>query len=172
MINEFIDGNPVLSHVVRFKDRTEITDTDANTVKDGEVILWIVRTRCQPPSYHPIEKDGDERYRYNIQEVQAAAVLHGDLRDGAIAYLDDPTQRQGRFVFTAPTHAGEPLNQADTSTRRPVSGDPFVPATQAPQPLSDDDTFWHCQCGAKYFRGYVICPSCGQPRGGEQDNGP
>jgi hypothetical protein len=101
---ELIDGNPVVSHVVRFKDRVEITDTDAEAVKDGAVVVWIVRTRCQPPSYHPVAKDSEDRYRFNIQEVEAAAVLHGTLRDGAIAYLDDPTMNQGRFVFDHPTY--------------------------------------------------------------------
>ena len=99
---ELIDGNPVVSHVVRFKDRTEISDEDAQAVRDGAVIVWVVRTRCQPPSYHPVAKDSDDRYRFNIQQVQAAAVLHGDLREGALAYLDDPIQ--GRFVFDAPTY--------------------------------------------------------------------
>jgi hypothetical protein len=105
---ELIDGNPVVSHVVRFKDRTTITDTDADAVRDGAVIVWIVRTRCQPPSYHPVAKDSDDRYRFNIQTVEAAAVLHDELRDGAIAYLDDPTQNQGRLIFGHPTHTSEP----------------------------------------------------------------
>lgn len=99
---ELIDGNPVVSHVVRFKDRTEISERDAEAVKDGAVVVWIVRTRCQPPSYHHTTKDSDDRYRFNIQAVEAAAVLHGELRDGALAYLDDPAQ--GRFVFDAPTY--------------------------------------------------------------------
>jgi len=104
---ELIDGNPVVSHVVRFKDRTTITEHDAQAVRDGAVVVWIVRTLCQPPSYHPVAKDTDDRYRFNIQDVQAAAVLHGELRDGALAYLDDPTMTQGRFVFDAPVYNGE-----------------------------------------------------------------
>lgn len=104
---ELIDGNPVVSHVVRFKDRTTISETDAEAVRDGAVIVWVVRTVCEPPSYHPIRKDSDDRYRFNIQDVKAAAVLHGDLREGALAYLDDPTQTQGRFVFDSPTYNGE-----------------------------------------------------------------
>lgn len=108
MGEEMIDGNPIVSHVVRFKDRTTITDTDADTVRDGAVVVWIVRTVCQPPSYHALKKDSDERYRFNIQNVKAAAVLHGELRDGALAYLEDPTQTQGRLVFDAPVYNGEP----------------------------------------------------------------
>ena len=103
---ELIDGNPVVSHVVRFKDRTTINEHDADAVRDGAVVVWIVRTVCQPPSYHPVKRDSDERYRFNIQNVQAAAVLHGELRDGALAYLDDPTMTQGRFVFDAPLYDG------------------------------------------------------------------
>lgn len=107
MEQELIDGNPVVSHIVRFKDRVTINEVDAEAVRDGAVIVWIVRTVCQPPSYHPIKKDSDERYRFNIQDVKAAAVLHGELRDGALAYLDDPTQTQGRFVFEAPLYNGD-----------------------------------------------------------------
>jgi hypothetical protein len=108
MEQELIDGNPVVSHVVRFKDRTPITERDAGAVRDGAVVVWIVRTVCEPPSYHPVAKDSDERYRFNIQDVKAAAVLHGELREGALAYLDDPTQTQGRFVFDAPLYNGDP----------------------------------------------------------------
>lgn len=104
---ELIDGNPVVSHVVRFKDRTTISETDAEAVRDGAVIVWLVRTVCEPPSYHPVRKDSDDRYRFNIQDVKAAAVLHGELRDGALAYLDDPSQAQGRFVFTSPIYDGD-----------------------------------------------------------------
>lgn len=104
---EAVDGNPVVSHLVRFKDRVTITDEDATAVRDGAVVVWVVRTVCQPPSYHPTAKGTDDRYRFNIQSVKAAAVLHGDLRDGALAYLDDPTQAQGRFVFDAPTYNGD-----------------------------------------------------------------
>jgi hypothetical protein len=108
MEQELIDGNPVVSHVVRFKDRTTITDRDAEAVRDGAVVVWIVRTVCEPPSYHPVAKDSDDRYRFNIQDVKSAAVLHGELREGALAYLDDPTQTQGRFVFDAPLYNGDP----------------------------------------------------------------
>jgi hypothetical protein len=108
MEQELIDGNPVVSHVVRFKDRTTITERDAQAVRDGAVVVWIVRTVCEPPSYHPVAKDSDDRYRFNIQDVKSAAVLHGELREGALAYLDDPTQTQGRFVFDAPLYNGDP----------------------------------------------------------------
>jgi hypothetical protein len=104
---EMIDGNPVVAHLVRFKDRATISEIDAEAVRDGAVIVWIVRTVCQPPSYHPMSKGSDERYRFNIQAVQAAAVVHGELRDGALAYLDDPTQTQGRLVFEHPTYSSE-----------------------------------------------------------------
>jgi hypothetical protein len=129
---ELIDGNPVVSHVVRFKDRTEISDRDADAVKDGAVVVWIVRTRCQPPSYHSTRKDSDDRYRFNVQTVEAAAVLHGELRDGALAYLDDPTQTQGRFVFDHPTHGpaevkeGLVFREVDLQTiEEPVPLEPY-----------------------------------------------
>jgi hypothetical protein len=131
MDTEFIDGNPIVSHVVRFKDRATISETDAEDVKDGAVVVWIVRTRCEPPSYHPVAKDSDDRYRFNIQKVEAAAVLRGPQRDGALAYLDDPTQNQGRFVFESPTF---PPNWGPT----PVSVEALDAATQ--EPLPDPDT--------------------------------
>lgn len=131
---ESIDGNPVVSHLVRFKDRVTITDEDAQHVRDGAVIIWILRTRCQPPSYHPVEKDSDDRYRFNIQSVQAAAVLHGELREGAIAYLDDPTQGQGRLRFVAPTYPDdEPVDAKDSSVWRET-------ATTFPPHAVDIDT--------------------------------
>lgn len=104
---EFIDNHPVVAHQVRFADRTEIIDQDAEHVRDGVTVVWIVQSVCQPPSYHPVEKDSEDRYRFNVQKVQRAAVLTGVLREQAIAYLDDPDQRQGYFGFEAPRHEAE-----------------------------------------------------------------
>jgi hypothetical protein len=140
MDSEYIDGHPVVSHIVRFKDRTPITDTDALAVRDGAVIVWIIRTVCQPPSYHPMKKDSDDRYRFNIQDVKAAAVLHDELREGALAYLDDPSQAQGRLVFDAPLHYGDPgpadiagnLAFTETGTVWPPGPLPDLPATAYP----------------------------------------
>lgn len=133
---ELIDGNPVVSHVVRFKDRTTISERDAQAVKDGAVVVWIVRTVCEPPSYHPMTKDSDERYRFNIQDVKAAAVLHGELREGALAYLDDPTQTQGRFVFDAPVYNGDdpgPAQVTETLVFREVGENWLGPLPDLPE---------------------------------------
>lgn len=161
MEQELIDGNPVVSHVVRFKDRVTITETDAEAVRDGAVVVWIVRTVCRPPSYHPTKKDSDDRYRFNIQDVKAAAVLHDELREGALAYLDDPTQTQGRLVFDAPLYNGDagPADIVDnlvfteTGTVWPPGPLPDLPATAYPPgatpievdllnsiPLDDDES--------------------------------
>ncbi len=147
-MDELIDGNPVVSHVVRFKDRTTISETDAQEVRDGAVIVWIVRARCEPPSYHPVRKDSDDRYRFNVQTVQAAAVLHGELRDDALAYLDDPTQAQGRLRFDAPTYPErEPAeitsDLAFFETAEPLLGPKISPDALAgpdPEPEPAGDT--------------------------------
>lgn len=140
MEQELVDGKPVVSHVVRFKDRVTITDTDAEAVRDGAVVVWIVRTVCQPPSYHPTKKDSDDRYRFNIQNVKAAAVLHDELREGALAYLDDPSQTQGRLVFDAPLYNGDVgpaeivdnLAFVETGTVWPPGPLPDLPASAYP----------------------------------------
>lgn len=84
---EFIDQHPVVSYRVRFKDRAEITDEAAAAVKDGNVIHWLVRARCQPPSYHPVTKDAEERYRFNVQEVESVLPLQGSAADAAVAFM-------------------------------------------------------------------------------------
>lgn len=137
---EFIDGNPVTRHVVRFKDRAQISDIDAEAVKDGAVIVWIVRTRCQPPSYHPIGHGSDERYRFNVQTVEAAAVVHGDLRDGALAYLDDPTQTQGRLIFGHPTYEAE---ETIVDLYEFGNAEPVGTITMPPGPEPDSDDAYH-----------------------------
>jgi hypothetical protein len=104
---EFIDNHPVVAHRVRFTDRTEITDQDAHLVRDGSTVVWIVQASCQPPSYHPTGKDSEDRYRFNIQKVHRAAVLTGVVREQAMAYLADPSQRQGYFGFEAPRYSGD-----------------------------------------------------------------
>lgn len=85
---EFIDDHPVVSHQIGFKNRTEISDREAQLVKDDMVVVWLVRSRCLPPSYHPVGRDGDERYRFNVQKVVDAAPLDGEVRAQAIAYLE------------------------------------------------------------------------------------
>lgn len=101
---EHIDGHPVVNHKVRFTDRADITEDDAAHVRDGETVIWIVQARCQPPSYHPTGKESFDRYRFNIQKVERAAVLSGIQAEAAVAYLDDPTQVQGYLSFAAPRH--------------------------------------------------------------------
>lgn len=85
---EFIDDHPVTSHRVRFQGRAEITEIDAGHVKDGNVMAWLVRTRCQPPQYHPLARDADDRYRFNIQAVETAMPLTGSARDAALIRLN------------------------------------------------------------------------------------
>jgi hypothetical protein len=131
---EFIDDHPVTSHRVRFKDRVEISETDAQHVRDGAVVVWIVKARCQPPSYHPAGRDSDNRYRFNLQQVETATVLTGDLREGALAYIDDPTQNQGRLRFKAPVFPELP---------EPVDEEHVYPTDDlplAPERWDDDDT--------------------------------
>lgn len=110
---EFIDDHPVVSHSVRFTDRTEIAEADAPHVRDGAEMVWIVQAACQPPSYHPVTKGSEERYRYNLQRVERAVVLTGALRESAIAYLDDPEQRQGYLAFEAPRYSGEDTEKTE-----------------------------------------------------------
>jgi hypothetical protein len=74
---EFIDDHPVVAHRVRFRGRADITDDQANLVRDNNTMVWLVRARCLPPQYHPISADGDERYRFNIQDIEGAIPLDG-----------------------------------------------------------------------------------------------
>lgn len=85
---EHIDGHPVVSHRVRFQKRTEITERQADMVKDGDTVVWLVKATCLPPQYHAIGKEAEDRYRFNIQDVTDAMPLSGDLREQAIAYMD------------------------------------------------------------------------------------
>jgi hypothetical protein len=85
---EFIDDHPVVTHRVRFRNRVDVAETHSGLVKDDMVVIWLVRTRCEPPQYHPVTKDSEERYRFNIQAVEDALPLAGVLRDQGIAYLE------------------------------------------------------------------------------------
>lgn len=121
---EFIDEHPVISHRIRFADRSDIDDADAVHVRDGAVILWIVEAVCQPPSY---SKDGDGRCRFNVQKVKRAGVITGDARDAAFAWLDNP--QQGRLVFEAPTYPEpvlepepEPVAHQEATVLHPFDG--------------------------------------------------
>jgi hypothetical protein len=131
----------VTDHRVRFADRTDITDTDAEHVHDGDVVIWIVQAECQPPSYHHSAPESDDRYRFNVQKVQRAVVLTGELRDGAIHYLDHPDQRQGYLAFEAhsfgPNGLHDPLDEPQPEPEpEPV----MVPAYEHDDylPLDDD----------------------------------
>lgn len=128
---EHIDGHPVVNHKVRFTDRADITVDDATHVHDGDTVIWIVQARCQPPSYHPTGKDSFDRYRFNVQKVERAAVLSGIQAEAAVAYLDDPTQVQGYLSFAAPRYPdldGEPVApevDVDTDTAEPEAWEPY-----------------------------------------------
>lgn len=130
---EFIDNHPVVDHRVRFTDRVGITEHDAELVKDGQVVVWIVQSICLPPSYHPFARDSEDRYRFNIQRVERAAALSGPLRESALAYLDDPDQRQGYLAFEAPRHAAEELRPPED----------WLPSSDEPEPYRAEPLFAH-----------------------------
>jgi hypothetical protein len=109
---EFIDDHPVVAHRVRFRNRVEINDSQADLVKDDMVVAWLVRARCEPPQYHPVTKDAEERYRFNIQAVDSAVPLAGVLRDQALAYLEHGDQ-QGYLDFNVPRFSQEEMFDAD-----------------------------------------------------------
>lgn len=139
---EHIDGHPVVNHKVRFTDRTDISDADAKAVRDGDTVIWIVQARCQPPSYHPTGKDSFDRYRFNIQKVERAAVLTGIQAEAAVAYLDDPSQVQGYLSFAAPRYPDldEPVVLTpvpDTGEEEPEAWEPYPTDSL---PLFDGDT--------------------------------
>lgn len=98
---EFIDGKPVVNHLVRFRNRVDINDEAAKAVKDGEIVFWLLRARCLPPQYCEAG-DGDDRYRLNIQAVEAAAPIQGQLRDEANTYLLHGGDAQGYFSLDIP----------------------------------------------------------------------
>lgn len=85
---EFIDDHPVVAHRVRFRNRVEIGEDRAGLVKDDMIVVWLLRSRCEPPQYHPVTKDAEDRYRFNIQAVEHAVPLDGAVRDQALAYLE------------------------------------------------------------------------------------
>jgi hypothetical protein len=86
---EFIDEKPVVAHAVRFRNRITITETDARLVRDGNVVVWLIRAHCGPPSYGPVAgDDDDDRCRLNVQVVEGALPLDGVEREAALAYLD------------------------------------------------------------------------------------
>lgn len=109
---EFIDEHPVVAHRVRFRNRVDVSEAHADLVKDDMVVVWIMRTRCEPPQYHPVTKDAEERYRFNIQAVEAATPLAGALRDQALAYLETGAD-QGYLDLNVPRFRQEEIFDAD-----------------------------------------------------------
>jgi hypothetical protein len=100
---EFIDDHPVVAHRVRFRNRVDVAEAHSDLVKDDMVVVWLMRTRCEPPQYHPVTKDAEERYRFNIQNVQGAVPLEGQLRDQALAYIEHGNA-QGYLDLEVPKH--------------------------------------------------------------------
>lgn len=86
---ELIDGHPVVEHQIRFRLRTVVDERFADQMRDGETMAWIVKARCTPPQYYPLGKEGDERYKLAVQDVQGAAPLLGEMRDKALVYVDE-----------------------------------------------------------------------------------
>jgi hypothetical protein len=109
---EFIDEHPVVAHRVRFRNRVDVAEAHGDLVKDDMVVLWLVRTRCEPPQYHPVTKDAEERYRLNIQAVDDALPLAGQLRDQAVAYLEHGGL-QGYLDFNVPRFRQEEIFDAN-----------------------------------------------------------
>lgn len=111
---EFIDDHPVVAHRVRFRNRVDVAEAHGNLVKDDMVVMWLVRTRCEPPQYHPVTKDAEERYRFNIQAVEAAVPLAAQNRDEAIAYLEHGGL-QGYLDLNVPRFRQEPLIEDESA---------------------------------------------------------
>jgi hypothetical protein len=105
---EFIDDHPVVAHRVRFRNRVEIGEDRAGLVKDDMIVVWLVRSRCEPPQYHPVTKDAEERYRFNIQAVEQAVPLDGAVRDQALVYLEHGID-QSYLDFGAPRFRQEEI---------------------------------------------------------------
>lgn len=101
---ECIDDHPVVNHRIRFRGRADITEDQAPLVRDGQTVIWLVRARCRPPQYHPVTADSDDRYRFNIQDVEAVVPLDGETRNQALAYLDHHGTAQGYLSFNVPRH--------------------------------------------------------------------
>lgn len=111
---EFIDDHPVVAHRVRFTRRADIDESQAGHVRDGQSIVWLVRAECLPPSYHPISRGSDDRYRFNVQRVESAIPLQGESLDSAAAYLDHQDLDQGYLNFGRPRYPdNEPGSQLD-----------------------------------------------------------
>lgn len=108
---ECIDGHPVVNHRVRFRGRADITEDDAQSVRDGQTVIWLVRSRCRPPQYHPVTADSDDRYRFNEQDVEVVIPLAGETRNQALAYLDHHGTAQGYLSFDIPRHPSLDLEQ-------------------------------------------------------------
>lgn len=106
---ECIDDHPVVNHRIRFRGRADITEDQAPLVRDGHTVIWLVRTRCRPPQYHPVTADSDDRYRFNIQDVEAVVPLDGETRNQALAFLDHHGIAQGYLSLEVPRHPEMPL---------------------------------------------------------------
>lgn len=85
---EFIDGHPVTETRVRFRQRATVAENQTSVVRDGDLLVWLVKARCRPPQYYPTGRDEEERYKLAIQDVEEVAPLDGALRESAIVYLD------------------------------------------------------------------------------------
>jgi hypothetical protein len=109
---EFIDDKPVVAHAVRFRSRATISETDARLVRDGNIVAWLVRARCGPPSYGAAAGDEDDRCRLNVQVVEQVVPLDGAEREAALAYLEHGGA-QGYLGFDVPRHDDPSLFDAN-----------------------------------------------------------
>lgn len=107
---EYIDDHPVVSYQIRFKNRADISEADAAHLKDGNLVVWLVRTVCEPPSYQTTTKDSPDRRRFNVQAVEEAVPLEGELRSQAVAYLEHGGD-QGFINFDVPQYPEDVGNE-------------------------------------------------------------
>jgi hypothetical protein len=140
---EFIDENPVVAYRARFFGRVEISERAALMLRDNHVVHWLVRTRCLPPSYHAVARDSPERYRFNVQEVDVAVPLSGELRRQSARLLEDGALEsfeaseiddlRSYLAEIGELHEGEP---AATAVRR-IFEARFEPRRPAPAPAPE-----------------------------------
>lgn len=106
---EMFDGYSVNAYQARFAGTIDVEDEFAESLYTGRVTVWLLAARNGEAQFkeHP---DGDSVTRKNVQKIEMAVPLDGELRNDAIVYLSH-AGTQGGVSFRRERDEGSEIDR-------------------------------------------------------------
>lgn len=82
------EDHPAMSQRVRFKGRVNVDPRRSDLVREGEIVVWVVRGRCEPATYHRLVRNSPDHYQFNVQHLLSADPLAEPLRSHVLAAVE------------------------------------------------------------------------------------